>query len=82
MTYIVSEPCIKCKYTDCVAVCPAEPDGGGAPGDDPDPRPASGPGPGEPDAAGPTGPAHARPVETGRPSARGPTGTNRHPQLR
>ncbi|MCA9294597.1 MAG: ferredoxin family protein [Phycisphaerales bacterium] len=22
MTYVVAEPCIKCKYTDCVAVCP------------------------------------------------------------
>ncbi len=22
MTYIVAEPCIKCKYTDCVSVCP------------------------------------------------------------
>jgi ferredoxin len=22
MAYIVSEPCIKCKYTDCVDVCP------------------------------------------------------------
>ena len=24
MTYIVSEPCIKCKYTDCVTVCPVD----------------------------------------------------------
>lgn len=24
MTYVVSEPCIKCKYTDCVAVCPVD----------------------------------------------------------
>ncbi len=23
MTFIVAEPCIKCKYTDCVDVCPA-----------------------------------------------------------
>ncbi|MHC4975438.1 MAG: ferredoxin FdxA [Planctomycetota bacterium] len=22
MTYVVAEPCVKCKYTDCVAVCP------------------------------------------------------------
>ena len=22
MTFIVTEPCIKCKYTDCVDVCP------------------------------------------------------------
>jgi ferredoxin len=22
MTYVVTEPCIKCKYTDCVLVCP------------------------------------------------------------
>ena len=22
MTYVVAEPCINCKYTDCVAVCP------------------------------------------------------------
>ena len=22
MTYVVAEPCIKCKFTDCVAVCP------------------------------------------------------------
>ena len=22
MTYVVAEPCIKCKYTDCVEVCP------------------------------------------------------------
>ena len=22
MTYVVTEPCIKCKYTDCVIVCP------------------------------------------------------------
>ncbi len=24
MTYIVAEPCINCKYTDCVAVCPVD----------------------------------------------------------
>lgn len=24
MTYIVAEPCIKCKYTDCVPVCPVD----------------------------------------------------------
>ena len=24
MTYIVSEACIKCKYTDCVEVCPVD----------------------------------------------------------
>ncbi len=24
MTYVVSENCIKCKYTDCVAVCPVD----------------------------------------------------------
>ena len=24
MTYIVAEPCIKCKYTDCVTVCPVD----------------------------------------------------------
>ncbi len=22
MTYVVAEPCIKCKYTDCVSICP------------------------------------------------------------
>lgn len=22
MTYVVAEPCIKCKYTDCVEICP------------------------------------------------------------
>lgn len=22
MTYVVTEPCIRCKYTDCAAVCP------------------------------------------------------------
>ena len=22
MTYVVAEPCVKCKYTDCVTVCP------------------------------------------------------------
>ncbi|MFZ5438577.1 MAG: ferredoxin FdxA [Myxococcota bacterium] len=22
MAYVVAEPCIKCKYTDCVGVCP------------------------------------------------------------
>ena len=25
MTYVVTEACIKCKYTDCVEVCPAWP---------------------------------------------------------
>ena len=24
MTHVVAEPCIKCKYTDCVAVCPVD----------------------------------------------------------
>lgn len=24
MAYIVAEPCVKCKYTDCVDVCPVE----------------------------------------------------------
>ncbi|TVQ67583.1 MAG: ferredoxin family protein [Balneolaceae bacterium] len=24
MTYVVAEPCINCKYTDCVAVCPVD----------------------------------------------------------
>jgi ferredoxin len=24
MTYIVSDACIRCKYTDCVAVCPVD----------------------------------------------------------
>jgi len=24
MTYIVAEPCVECKYTDCAAVCPVE----------------------------------------------------------
>ncbi len=24
MTYIVAEPCIKCKFTDCVDVCPVD----------------------------------------------------------
>ena len=24
MAHIVAEPCIKCKYTDCVAVCPVD----------------------------------------------------------
>ena len=24
MTHVVTEPCIKCKYTDCVAVCPVD----------------------------------------------------------
>ncbi|MDA9817633.1 ferredoxin family protein [Flavobacteriaceae bacterium] len=24
MTYIVTDNCIKCKYTDCVAVCPVD----------------------------------------------------------
>ena len=24
MTYVVTEACIKCKYTDCVDVCPVE----------------------------------------------------------
>jgi NAD-dependent dihydropyrimidine dehydrogenase PreA subunit len=22
MAFVVTEPCIKCKYTDCVSVCP------------------------------------------------------------
>ena len=25
MTYVVTENCIKCKYTDCVEVCPVDP---------------------------------------------------------
>ncbi|HAN56786.1 MAG TPA: ferredoxin [Betaproteobacteria bacterium] len=24
MTYIVAEPCIRCKFTDCVEVCPVD----------------------------------------------------------
>lgn len=24
MTHIVTEPCVKCKYTDCIAVCPVD----------------------------------------------------------
>ena len=24
MTYVVAEPCIKCKFTDCVDVCPVD----------------------------------------------------------
>lgn len=24
MTYVVTEPCVKCKYTDCVVVCPVD----------------------------------------------------------
>lgn len=24
MTYVVSESCVKCKYTDCVEVCPVD----------------------------------------------------------
>ena len=24
MTFVVTEPCIKCKYTDCVDVCPVD----------------------------------------------------------
>jgi ferredoxin len=24
MAYVVAEPCIKCKHTDCVAVCPVD----------------------------------------------------------
>ena len=24
MTYVVTESCIKCKYTDCVEVCPVD----------------------------------------------------------
>ena len=24
MTHVVTEPCFKCKYTDCVIVCPVE----------------------------------------------------------
>ena len=24
MTYVVTEACVKCKYTDCVAVCPVD----------------------------------------------------------
>jgi ferredoxin len=24
MTYVVAEPCVKCKYTDCVGVCPVD----------------------------------------------------------
>ena len=24
MTYVVTEPCLDCKYTDCAAVCPTQ----------------------------------------------------------
>lgn len=24
MAYVVTEPCLKCKYTDCVTVCPVD----------------------------------------------------------
>jgi ferredoxin len=24
MTYVVTDACIKCKYTDCVEVCPVD----------------------------------------------------------
>lgn len=24
MTYVITENCIKCKYTDCVSVCPVD----------------------------------------------------------
>lgn len=24
MTFVVTEPCVKCKYTDCVEVCPVD----------------------------------------------------------
>ena len=24
MAYVVAEPCVRCKYTDCVAVCPVD----------------------------------------------------------
>ena len=24
MTYVVAEPCVKCRYTDCALVCPVE----------------------------------------------------------
>ena len=24
MTYIVKDPCVKCKYMDCVEVCPVD----------------------------------------------------------
>ncbi len=24
MAYVVTEPCVNCKYTDCVVVCPCE----------------------------------------------------------
>ena len=24
MTYVVAEPCVKCKHTDCVSVCPVD----------------------------------------------------------
>ena len=24
MAYIVGDPCVKCKYTDCVTVCPVD----------------------------------------------------------
>ena len=24
MAYVVAEPCVRCKYTDCVSVCPVD----------------------------------------------------------
>jgi ferredoxin len=24
MAYVIADPCVKCKYTDCVAVCPVD----------------------------------------------------------
>lgn len=24
MSYVVTDPCIRCKYTDCVAICPVD----------------------------------------------------------
>ncbi|MFM7620381.1 MAG: ferredoxin, partial [Alphaproteobacteria bacterium] len=24
MTYVVTDNCVKCKYTDCVSVCPVD----------------------------------------------------------
>jgi ferredoxin len=24
MAFVVTEPCVKCKYTDCVDVCPVD----------------------------------------------------------
>lgn len=24
MPYVITEPCVKCRYTDCVSVCPVE----------------------------------------------------------